>query len=747
MSRINFLPPWVETNLQPAFYDVESGTCLQQTSRMYAKVNQLVRTVNEFTEAFNELRDYVDEYFDNLDVQEEINNKLDDMAKDGSLMAIIAPYVDSKFEPYQESINNQVSVLTDKVNATVDGSPAGVYSTVSALTTADPDHNRVYLVTADGKWYFYNTSNSTWTAGGTYQSMTVGENAVGVANLDSSLTTYPNIQVLEPTFTTPAYIRWYNNNYFGTLNTDANNHAQMSEEITLKANQVIQVEAKGYNRNVAIISVVETIDGDDVYFIKVRDKSNNTEVYTWRANCDCKVVVSTLTNGYGGKVIIYDDFVKYNDLTFNLPEQPEHHNLIIDNDIKIPSGINSSSYTLENGDANYPYVLDIDISYGGANADDGHGWGYYCLRDIALPSVSANKITIAVDIKSKDANTFAQLGCLPNGNGSFNYSRDLFANSIIINDLSTTYKRYYLTIDFASQTTLTKLQIGIISPKTAYSFSGGYKIRYMGFVLNAGIGQLCTHELTDSDKNYLISKYNGEELFSGFNKFGVIGDSLASGEAVSNAGGVTTYVDNYDYSWGQFIAKEHGMECINFSKGGLTTRSWLTSEYGLAKLLADGNKCNAYIISLGVNDANNLGAGYLGSSSDINVEDPTQNADTYYGNYGKIISAIKALQPKAKIFLTTIPETASQYKDFNTAVRTIATIFTDTYVIDLASNANIDKFKLGFVASQRRAGHYNSIGYKYIGETIYKLLGNYMYLNNSDFNQIEFIGTDYSYLS
>ena len=44
-----FLPPWAETGLQPAFYDVESGTVLQQTARMYNKVNQLTRLFNEFS--------------------------------------------------------------------------------------------------------------------------------------------------------------------------------------------------------------------------------------------------------------------------------------------------------------------------------------------------------------------------------------------------------------------------------------------------------------------------------------------------------------------------------------------------------------------------------------------------------------------------------------------------------------------------------------------------------------------------
>ena len=103
-SFINFLPPWVETNIQPAFYDKESGSVLQQTARMYAKVNQLVRhfnclsketkeTVDEYIAKFVELKDFVDTYFENLDVQEEINNKLDEMAEDGTLQQYVDDFL------------------------------------------------------------------------------------------------------------------------------------------------------------------------------------------------------------------------------------------------------------------------------------------------------------------------------------------------------------------------------------------------------------------------------------------------------------------------------------------------------------------------------------------------------------------------------------------------------------------------------------------------------------------------------
>ena len=54
----------------------------------------VIPTVNNNAEAVIELQNYVKNYFDNLDVQEEINNKLDDMAESGQLTDIIAQYLE-----------------------------------------------------------------------------------------------------------------------------------------------------------------------------------------------------------------------------------------------------------------------------------------------------------------------------------------------------------------------------------------------------------------------------------------------------------------------------------------------------------------------------------------------------------------------------------------------------------------------------------------------------------------------------
>ena len=56
-------------------------------------VNNNGQAVAELQALYIQLKDYVDNYFTNLDVQQEINNKLDEMAEDGTLQNIIEQYL------------------------------------------------------------------------------------------------------------------------------------------------------------------------------------------------------------------------------------------------------------------------------------------------------------------------------------------------------------------------------------------------------------------------------------------------------------------------------------------------------------------------------------------------------------------------------------------------------------------------------------------------------------------------------
>lgn len=154
---IEFLPPWVETGLQPAFYDRESGTVLQQTARMYAKVNELVKAVNGMDKVIKEYVDYIDNYFKNLDVQEEINNKLDDMAEGGELAEYIAQYANLPCVHAYDTIADMASSssLVDgsfarAMSKTVAGTGDGFYYYIRTKTGADtPDGENLVAIGDD----------------------------------------------------------------------------------------------------------------------------------------------------------------------------------------------------------------------------------------------------------------------------------------------------------------------------------------------------------------------------------------------------------------------------------------------------------------------------------------------------------------------------------------------------------------------------------------------------------------------
>lgn len=66
---------------------------VEYLNKVIKSQNTLVDNVNNLSLAFQQLHDYVENYFANLDVQEEINNKLDDMAEAGTLQEIITAYI------------------------------------------------------------------------------------------------------------------------------------------------------------------------------------------------------------------------------------------------------------------------------------------------------------------------------------------------------------------------------------------------------------------------------------------------------------------------------------------------------------------------------------------------------------------------------------------------------------------------------------------------------------------------------
>lgn len=89
--------------------------------------NKIGEQTENLTNAFIELQNYVNNYFDNLDIQEEINNKLDEMAQDGTLAKIINEEIlttkMNKYNSINEMINDNNLVANDVIFITGKNSP------------------------------------------------------------------------------------------------------------------------------------------------------------------------------------------------------------------------------------------------------------------------------------------------------------------------------------------------------------------------------------------------------------------------------------------------------------------------------------------------------------------------------------------------------------------------------------------------------------------------------------------------
>lgn len=81
-------------------------------------------------------------------------------------------------------INKADKTYVDTLTASIaSGSPKGTYLTVADLTTAFPTGNtNIYVVTADGNWYYWN--GTVWTSGGAYQSTGIADGSIVKSKLN-----------------------------------------------------------------------------------------------------------------------------------------------------------------------------------------------------------------------------------------------------------------------------------------------------------------------------------------------------------------------------------------------------------------------------------------------------------------------------------------------------------------------------------------------------------------------------------
>lgn len=233
-----------------------------------------------------------------------------------------------------------------------------------------------------------------------------------------------------------------------------------------------------------------------------------------------------------------------------------------------------------------------------------------------------------------------------------------------------------------------------------------------------------------------------------FRHIACIGDSLSSGEFEStDKDGNKGYHDFYEYSWGQYIARSCGCKVYNFSRGGMTAKEYVENFAEQNGFWNEDKLCEAYIIALGVNDIFGCGMD-IGSIKDINVDDYQKNTESFAGYYASIIQRIKAMQPRAKFFLVSMPRYGNdadvKRKEHRDLLEDLTVFFDRTYLIDLFTYApeyNEEFREIYFL------GHMTPTGYVLTARMIESYIDYIIRKNPKDFAQVGFIGTDLYYSS
>lgn len=151
-----------------SYYDELTKLIAYLEQQVVPAVNKNSEDIAKYADGLKELKEYVDHYFDNLDVQEEIDNKLDEMAAGGQLAAIIAQFLEA--------------------------APVFAYSTISDLSSATNLNNGCFArvignssaTAGDGAYYLVRTKTESDTPDG-FSLVAVGSTLVAERILDANI--------------------------------------------------------------------------------------------------------------------------------------------------------------------------------------------------------------------------------------------------------------------------------------------------------------------------------------------------------------------------------------------------------------------------------------------------------------------------------------------------------------------------------------------------------------------------------
>lgn len=126
----------------PLVYD-DSLSYYELLCKVVDYLNKTMTDVTVLHDEFVQLQNWIDNYFDDLDVQSEINNKLDAFAEDGTLSNLIKPFIVNNANPI---FVNSVSDMKDKTKTYILNESLHIYTWNGNAFT---DTNSIYNFNVD----------------------------------------------------------------------------------------------------------------------------------------------------------------------------------------------------------------------------------------------------------------------------------------------------------------------------------------------------------------------------------------------------------------------------------------------------------------------------------------------------------------------------------------------------------------------------------------------------------------------
>ena len=685
--------PYIEENFDALTNYELLCKVVEELNKMITNMNTQNQSILALYNAFNTLKTYIDTYFENLDVQEEINNKLDEMSESGELTNLIKNYIDPYIEEQNDEIlnfKNQINIRVDQLRSEVESIASGTPTPVNSVSEMT-DTTKVYLLLTDGYIYYYDGTD--WVQGWVYQS-TVNQE-VEQAKVDYLGT--PHNTLKESIDNSFIGINNVNDLYIEKVRT---NNLFNKNDITLNT-AINSTGGLTTNYDYVTTGYIPVTPGTTICQSRVGNKAFynvNKELVLFANYEQPQYQVVPENAAYFRFSVNYNDIASFRiglGDDYNKIVIPYYESFILKNtNIRLSEEINN---TVSNRNYAPVIVKNYNINIGNrflvslidTNMNDYKDWAVYGIKpDNSLVELyRTSKLNEKTIIKIEEEFARVNLFCYSNENITQEITSKVLFIDLNKNEL----------VDFV------------------------YENR------------------EDIDNIKQLNKHTTNI----FQKVVCVGDSYTSGY-IANSEGVAQ--DTYKYSYPAFMEKITGNKYVNCAVGGRNVLTWQTTNGCYNKAVETG-KSQAYIIGLMINDSSNDPNRNvtLGTINDIGTQ-----AQTYYGGMSQIIDKLIAISPNAKIFVETCPKEAQgeydRYHPYNQAVKDIVnhyrTVLNNTNIHCLDLLANADKYDIDSLKNDFWYSHYTAIGYEQFAEILNDILSEYINNHISEFRDVAFIEYD-----